>query len=534
MKLQKISTNSSKPAILVFNSQVIRGAVGGRVSVFVLESLGFPVWFVPTVLIPWHPGHGKSSRQCSPPAKFGTMVEELANSKWISEIGGILTGYLGDENQADAITDLIKRIKKSNPKVQYLCDPVIGDGTGSSGALYVKESIATGIQKKLLPIADIITPNLFEIAWLSKRKFEPNFDCVDACRRIKKERVVVTSVRLNNDNSVGNMLIDGKNVVLAEHGKLEGVPNGLGDLVAALTLAGILNGLTGRHLLRRVSASVVEVAHFSSMKKLDELPLAQNQRSIKQPWAPVIIKDSSVKRKSKVSYVAGVDGCPGGWIAVFKPINSKRKPIARVFANFADLITAIESPQIFAVDMPIGLPDKIGKQGRGPDWKIRRLLGKRRSSVYPIPSRSTVYCEEYFEACKVALATSVPSRKVSKQCFALFPKIREVDWLMTRDLEERVYEVHPELAFWRLNNGNPMCHPKHTPKGIRERCKCLKNYGFEHSFLSVEKWKGVKLDDLIDACANAVIAEHIHQNRASPFPENFERDSKGLRIAIWA
>ncbi|MCC2114005.1 MAG: DUF429 domain-containing protein, partial [Hyphomicrobiales bacterium] len=129
-------------------------------------------------------------------------------------------------------------------------------------------------------------------------------------------------------------------------------------------------------------------------------------------------------------------------------------------------------------------------------------------------------------------------RKVSKQCFNLFPKIREVDAVMTPAQESRIYEVHPELAFWRLNGGAPMALPKKVksrpnPDGLAERRALLCHNGYEAAFLENPP-KGAGADDLLDAAVNAVIAERIAAGLAEPFPREFSRDDRGLRMAIWA
>jgi predicted RNase H-like nuclease len=148
--------------------------------------------------------------------------------------------------------------------------------------------------------------------------------------------------------------------------------------------------------------------------------------------------------------VVGIDGCPTGWIAVSITADGPLDPIVRIVARFAELIDDPENA-ILAVDMPIGLPDFIGAEGRGPERLVRQRLGERQSSVFSVPSRSAVMTEDYREACTVAASASNPPRMVSKQCFHIFPKIREIDAAMTPTLEVRVFEVHPELAFWRLN-----------------------------------------------------------------------------------
>jgi predicted RNase H-like nuclease len=238
--------------------------------------------------------------------------------------------------------------------------------------------------------------------------------------------------------------------------------------------------------------------------------------------------------------VAGIDGCRAGWAVTIRErtTDGLLRHDFRLFADFSELL-ADESLSVLAVDMPIGLPDRAGRGGRGPETAVRPLLGARQSSVFSVPSRAAVACTDYREACRVALESSDPPRKVSKQAFNLFTRIREIDALMAPSLEDRVFEVHPELAFWRLNGERPMSLPKkqksagHAP-GIAERAELLVRNGYEREWFEQARPSGVGRDDLLDCAVNAVIAERIAGARAQPFPSPFARDGKGLRMAIWA
>ena len=238
-------------------------------------------------------------------------------------------------------------------------------------------------------------------------------------------------------------------------------------------------------------------------------------------------------------WVAGVDGCKSGWIAVFRNLNAPRELQLRLFPDFAGILGSDPQPAIIAVDMPIGLPDTIGPGGRGPEKAARAHLGARQSSVFTVPSRAAVYEPEYRAACAAAESTSQPPKKVSKQCYYLFPKIREIDALMTPGLEARVFEVHPELAFWRLNGEAAMSLPKKiksraNPDGLDQRRDLLVARGLPQDFLDQRPPRGCGRDDLLDAAANSLIAERIFLGRAKPFPVDFRRDERGLRMAIWA
>jgi predicted RNase H-like nuclease len=240
------------------------------------------------------------------------------------------------------------------------------------------------------------------------------------------------------------------------------------------------------------------------------------------------------------AWLAGVDGCVAGWIAVFvRPCGGEVR--VRTVPRFADVLGAPEQPTVVAVDMPIGLPDRVGAGGRAAENGVRPLLGARQSSVFSVPSRAAIYAADYGEACRIAQATSEPPRKVSKQLFNIAPKIREVDAALRvdKDAAGRVFEVHPELAFWRLNAGNPLSEPKKVKSrpyepGLAVRRDLLIAAGFPRDAVEALPPKGAAADDLLDALACAAIARRIVAGLAMPHPNPPTRDAFGLAMAIWA
>ncbi len=236
--------------------------------------------------------------------------------------------------------------------------------------------------------------------------------------------------------------------------------------------------------------------------------------------------------------LVGVDGCKAGWIAVASAEDFASCQVI-IASDFRSLIESFVPGSTIAVDMPIGLPDQIGKGGRGPEALIRPLLGERQSSVFSIPARAAVYAEDYSEACRIALLTSDPLRKVSRQAFHLFPKIREIDQLLISGTRQQIYEVHPELAFWRLNNENPLQTPKKikgriNPQGMDERKGLLVSAGFDREFLDQKPPRGAAADDFLDACACLSVARRLKHGLAKSFPDHPTEDKNGLQIAIWA
>jgi predicted RNase H-like nuclease len=239
-------------------------------------------------------------------------------------------------------------------------------------------------------------------------------------------------------------------------------------------------------------------------------------------------------------WVAGLDGCPGGWIAVFVRLTGEDGAVL-VCRRFVDVLAAPQAPAIVAVDIPIGLPDWAGHGGRAAENAVRPLLGQRQSSVFSVPSRTAIYAQSYAAACRAALATSEPPRSVSKQLFNIAPKIREVDETLRADaaLAARIFEVHPELAFWRFNGERPLIEPKKIRSrlyepGLHLRRRLLATTGLPSVVANAPPPKGAAADDLLDALACAAIARRIHAGKARSFPAPPPRDRHGLPMAIWA
>jgi predicted RNase H-like nuclease len=251
-------------------------------------------------------------------------------------------------------------------------------------------------------------------------------------------------------------------------------------------------------------------------------------------------------------WLAGVDGCPTGWIVAFvRP--DEPEVCVRIVPSLVDALTSTEQPNILVVDIPIGLPDSGSRGGRAAENAVRPLLKKRQSSVFSIPSRQAVFAElgpfagqqamyeAHRRASAVARATCDPPRGVAIQAFMIFPKIREVDVLLRSDPSHprRVFETHPEVAFWRLNGERALTEPKKVKDrcyepGLTLRRQLLVAAGFPPDAVRAPPPKGAGPDDLLDAFACAAVARRIHGGLAKPFPDPPPHDSFGLPMAIWA
>ena len=239
--------------------------------------------------------------------------------------------------------------------------------------------------------------------------------------------------------------------------------------------------------------------------------------------------------------VAGVDGCRAGWLCVLATVGSAT-PVEVFILPTIDALIARTDIAMIAIDIPIGLPAIAEPGGRLCDRMLRSKLGERQSAVFAVPARAAVAETDYACANAVALAHSQPARKVSRQCFHLFPKIREVDARMTPALQARLVECHPEGAFWALNGRRPLSKPKKVKSqpyqpGLALRRALLAQSGLEPSVFSRHRFPAASAreDDLLDACACCWTAGRVLKGEAIRFPElQPPVDETGLRMEIFA
>lgn len=236
-------------------------------------------------------------------------------------------------------------------------------------------------------------------------------------------------------------------------------------------------------------------------------------------------------------WVAGVDGCRSGWLVVLRELTTGTST-ARVVAEFRALMALPETPEIIAVDVPIGLLGAARTGGRDCEIEARRILGKRASSVFNSPSRGAL---DAFRAGGAFAAVSAANRGgvatapgLSQQTFALLPKIAEVDGAMAATDQARVREVHPELCFAQAA-GRPMTYSKKKLPGRTERLAVLATLGFAQplSLFGGPRPQGAEVDDVLDACIACWTAERVATGWASVTPSTPPIDDRGLRMELW-
>jgi len=220
------------------------------------------------------------------PKAFASLIQDLERSPWLGEVTAVLSGYLGDAAQATAVASLVNAVKARNPQALYICDPVMGD----MGGLYVPEATATAIKEELMPLADIATPNRYELEWMSAAKLPDLQSAMIAAMHTGPATMMVTSAPAMLAGGTGNLLVTAEDALLAEHRLIDKPPNGLGDLTAAVFLARLLNGQQAGKALQSTTAAVFEILARTAKRGGDELQLETDAQSLSHPMAMVHLR----------------------------------------------------------------------------------------------------------------------------------------------------------------------------------------------------------------------------------------------------
>ena len=270
--------------LLSIQSHVAYGHVGNSAATFPLQRLGVEIWPVHTVQYSNHPGHKKWRGQAFPAAQVRGVVQGIADLGVLKTCDGVISGYLGTPEIGAAVLDAAAQVKAANPRARYCCDPVIGDG----GKVYVQAGVPEFFRDKALAAADVLTPNQFELEWLTGIKVRSMADVERACDALHDRGpsiVLVTSLR------VAGTPRDAIDVIASESGRrlrvrlprLDVAVQGVGDLVAALFFFHRLRTNSTQDALEVAIASVYGVLERTLAAKSKEMLLIDAQEEFVSP-----------------------------------------------------------------------------------------------------------------------------------------------------------------------------------------------------------------------------------------------------------
>ena len=271
--------------ILSIQSSVAYGHVGNSAAVFPLQRLGHEVWPVLTVHFSNHTGYGEWRGPLLAPDDVRDVIAGIGDRGVLGEADAVLSGYQGDPAVGSVILDAVARVKELNPDAVYCCDPVMGDvGRG----MFVRPGIPEFMRDTVVPRADIVTPNHFELDFLAGRTtttLDEVLEAVDEVRARGPRDVLVTSV-LHGDVPEGSLDL----VAVSDEGAwavttplLPITPNGCGDVTAALYLAHLRTSGSPETALASTASSVFAVLEATIAAGTREIQLVAAQAALAEP-----------------------------------------------------------------------------------------------------------------------------------------------------------------------------------------------------------------------------------------------------------
>jgi pyridoxine kinase len=271
--------------ILSIQSHVAFGHVGNAAATFPLQRLGIEVWPIHTVQFSNHTGYGDWKGRVFDAGMIGEVVAGIGARGVLGTCDGVLSGYMGAADIGAAILDAVAKVRRENPAARYCCDPVIGDvGRG----IFVRGGIPEFMRRKAVPAADIVTPNHFELDYLSGRKSKTigsARDAVSAVHDLGPRAILVTSLHTDEtpENCIDMLASDDGGCFLVRTPKLPLTINGAGDAVAALFFAHYMLGEKIGDALSRTASSIFGVLAKTAEAGAREIQLVAAQDEIVRP-----------------------------------------------------------------------------------------------------------------------------------------------------------------------------------------------------------------------------------------------------------
>jgi pyridoxine kinase len=277
------------PTVLSVQSWVACGNVGNTAALFPLQRLGCETWSLNTVAFSNHTGYERWRGSTVPASEIATLFEGIAELGVLPRCDAVLSGYLGEAETGPVLLDIVARVKEANPRALFCCDPVMGDiGLG----YYVRSGIPEFFRDRALALADVVTPNRFELEWLSG---SPVCSLAEASAAVEKLRergpgiVLATSLEIVGDRIV-TVAAGPEGVWAVETPRLPIEATGCGDAVAALFLGWLLKGRAVPEALAATIAAIYGVIEATMRSGGGELALVAAQEELVSPTRPVSVQ----------------------------------------------------------------------------------------------------------------------------------------------------------------------------------------------------------------------------------------------------
>lgn len=273
------------PFALILSSFVAASRVGGGAQELVLARFGVDAAVVPTVVFGRHPGWGPPGGSRLSADIMSGVLDGIAANGLFALTDLLISGYFVDPDQVAVAARTIDRVRAANPAVKVFVDPVLGD-TGRG--FFVSEDVCRAVASHLVPRADVITPNLFELEYLAGRPLADSAAVIAAARDLGPAALVTSA--LATEDRIGALYVDRASATLASHRRLAQVPQGTGDLLCALFAAAMLEGLTPAAALDRAVRGMAEAVEAAELWKAPELPIVALGDRLVRPTAEAHIE----------------------------------------------------------------------------------------------------------------------------------------------------------------------------------------------------------------------------------------------------
>lgn len=269
-------------AILSIQSAVAYGHVGNSIAVFPLQRLGFEVWPVDTVQFSNHTGYGAWRGRAWDAAAIAEVIEGVGERGALAKCDAVLSGYLGEVALGEAVLGAVAAAKQANSAALWCCDPVIGD---DHSGVFVRPGIAEFFRDRALALADIVTPNRFELALLSGREVASVAEAIAAAHslRARGPKLVLATSLPGAADEIAMLAASEEGAFLVATPRLPMLANGAGDLTAALFLGHFLRSRDAAASLAATAASVFAVIDATWRAGESELQIVAAQDALIAP-----------------------------------------------------------------------------------------------------------------------------------------------------------------------------------------------------------------------------------------------------------